>query len=157
MIINKDLYQQIVKVMPIPCVDLIVADDYGRVLLARRTNEPAKGDWWFFGGRVYYLETRKDAAVRKLKEECGLEAIQLDELSTFDVILDRSDNGYTSHAITTVFVAMVEADTIIKLDMQNSEAKWQSPQDWMKLELNTFIRQGLDAFISYNGSSTTQF
>ena len=69
MIINKDIYQQIVKVMPISCVDLVVVDDYGQVLLARRTNEPAKGEWWFLGGRVHFLENRVDAAVRRLREE----------------------------------------------------------------------------------------
>ena len=46
MIINKELYQQIVQVIPIACVDLVVVDDVGQVLLAKRTNEPAIGEWW---------------------------------------------------------------------------------------------------------------
>ena len=146
MIINNRLYQQIVRVIPIPCVDIIVLDDYGQVLLARRVNEPAVGEWWFPGGRVHYLETRADAAVRKLREECDLEVVKLVELGTFDVIVDRSDDDNKSHSITTVFVAMVGANTTFTLDAQNSEAEWRLPLDWLKLQLNPFIEQTLNIF-----------
>lgn len=149
MIINKDLYQQVVQVMPIPCVDLLVADNHGQVLLARRTNEPAMGEWWFPGGRIHYLETRADAAVRKLREECGLKSDQLIELGTFDVIVQRSDGGVKSHAVTTLYFVSVSHQQTITLDAQNSETEWRSPQEWLKLELNLFIQQGMTAFIKY--------
>ncbi len=122
MIIDETLYRQIVKVMPIPCVDLVVVDNLGRVLLLKRTNEPAKNEWWFPGGRVHYLETRLDAAVRKLREECGLEALQLIELGTFDVIVERLDTGNKLHGVTTVYIANVSSTALI-LDKQNSDAE----------------------------------
>ena len=150
MIINRDLYQKIVKIMPIACVDLIVLDDAGRVLLAKRTNEPALGEWWFPGGRVHYLETRLAAATRKLREECGLEASHLFELGVFDVIVERSDNGDKLHAITSLFVAEVGANTSFALDAQNSEAEWRMPSDWLKLNLDPFIKQALTVFTRYN-------
>lgn len=150
MIINNDLYQQILQAMPIPCVDLLVVNDKGEVLLAKRTNMPAQREWWFPGGRIHYLETRIDAAVRKLKEECGLEAVQPGELGTFDVIVERSEDGSKSHAITTVFVARVEADAFITLDAQNSAAEWRLPLDWLKLKLNPFIERALADFIRYD-------
>lgn len=147
MIIEKNLYQQIQNVIPIPCVDLIVVNDRGEILLARRTNEPAQGEWWFPGGRVHYLETRLDAAVRKLREECGLEAIHLVELGTFDVFVERPDNGNKSHAITTVFVASIGTNIFITLDAQNSEAEWRLPMGWLELKLSHFIEQALTIFI----------
>jgi|APSaa5957512622_1039677.scaffolds.fasta_scaffold40349_1 colanic acid biosynthesis protein WcaH len=150
MIINNDLYRQIVQVMPIPCVDIIVVDKDGQVLLARRTNEPAKGEWWFPGGRVHYLETRLAAATRKLREECGLEASNFFELGVFDVIVERSDNGDKLHAITSLFVAEVRGNTSFVLDAQNSEAEWCMPLDWLKLKLNPFIKQALTVFTRYN-------
>jgi colanic acid biosynthesis protein WcaH len=121
MIIDNDLYQQIVRIMPIPCVDLVVVNDYGQILLGKRTNHPASGEWWFPGGRVYYMETRVDAAVRKLREECRLEAHQLIELGTFDVIVERPDHHITSHGITTLYVAGVGKHHLVTLDSQNSE------------------------------------
>ena len=157
MIINKKLYQQIVQVMPIPCVDLIVADDHGQILLARRTNEPVIGKWWFPGGRVHYLETRVDAAVRKLREECGLESDQLVELGTFDVILERSDNGSKLHGITTLYYAKVSRSQTLTLDSQNSEAQWCLPAEWLTLELHPFIQHSLDIFTKYQILSRSSF
>lgn len=153
MIINKELYRQVLQIMPIPCVDLIVVDHNKRVLLARRTNEPAMGEWWFPGGRVHYLETRVDAAVRKLREECGLESDQLVELGAFDVIVERSDNSSKSHAITTLYFARVGSPPIFTLDSQNSEAEWRLPLEWLKMELHPFIQRGLIAFTNYKSLS----
>lgn len=157
MIIDKDLYRQIVQVMPISCVDLIVTNDYGQVLLARRRNEPAMGEWWFPGGRVHYLETRVDAAMRKLREECGLESDQLVELGAFDVIVESSDNGSKLHGITTLYSARVGGDQTFILDSQNSEAEWRLPLEWLKLELHPFIQRSLTAFSKYRRLSKSGF
>jgi ADP-ribose pyrophosphatase YjhB (NUDIX family) len=151
MIINKNLYQQIVRVMPIPCVDLVVVDNLGLVLLAKRTNEPAIGEWWFPGGRVHYLESRSAAATRKLREECGLESDQLIEMSTYDVMVERADDNTKSHAITTLYIAKVRQHEMLTMDAQTSEAEWRLPHKWLKLELNPFIRKGLTTFIQYKG------
>jgi len=32
------------------------------------------------------------------------------------------------------------------LDSQNSDAKWRLPLEWLKLELNPFVKQGLITF-----------
>jgi colanic acid biosynthesis protein WcaH len=153
MIIDKDLYRQIVQIIPISCIDLVVANDDGQVLLAKRTNEPAIGEWWFPGGRVHYLETRVDAAFRKLREECRLESDQLVELGTFDVIVERSDNSGKSHSITTLYFARVGQHQKFTLDSQNSEAEWRLPREWLNLELHPFIQRGLETFTNYKSSA----
>ena len=117
-------------------------------MLAKRTNEPGQGEWWFPGGRVHYLETRLDAANRKLKEECGLVADQLVELCSFDVIVKRLDDGNMSHGITTVYIARVSSDATINLDEQNSVIDWRLPSDWLKEELNPFIEQALKTYLT---------
>lgn len=92
--------------MPIPCVDLLVLDSGGNVLLLKRSNAPAKGQWWFPGGRVHLGEARAAAALRKLREECGLDTIAAapEEILTADLILPHGQ-GCTSHTITTVFIS----------------------------------------------------
>jgi ADP-ribose pyrophosphatase YjhB (NUDIX family) len=74
MIIPEDLYSQILKVTPIPCVDLVVQNEYGEVLLLKCANEPARRAWGFPGVRVHFGETRLEAAERKFIEECGLDS-----------------------------------------------------------------------------------
>ena len=49
--ISGDDWETIVASVPIISVDLVVSRD-GGVVLGRRTNEPAKGDWVVPGGRV---------------------------------------------------------------------------------------------------------
>ncbi len=66
--ITEELYRQFCRSMPLACVDLIVVDTDRRVLLLLRKNDPARGHWWFPGGRVLYLETRQQAALRKLRD-----------------------------------------------------------------------------------------
>jgi colanic acid biosynthesis protein WcaH len=129
--IPNNLYRQIVKLMPISCVDLLVADRLGRVLMLKRNHPPAEGQWWFPGGRVFYRELRIDAARRKLKEECGLEAISIQELGTYDLVFDCIPSNYASHGITTVFHVVVDQNNM-RLDNQSADYAWKLVNDWLK-------------------------
>lgn len=139
--IPENIYAQIVRLMPIPCVDLLVEDENGRILLIKRANEPAKGQWWFPGGRVHFLEKREKAAIRKLKEECGLEAFQITEAGTYDVIFDEmplDSSCYDSHGITTVFHVVVN-NKMVKLDKQSSLYAWKNINEWLTELDNEFL------------------
>ena len=59
----------------IRCVGGILFDPYGRLLLIRRRNDPGSGQWSLPGGRVEPGETDKEAVVRELSEETGLDVI----------------------------------------------------------------------------------
>ena len=74
-------YEAIRRAIPIACVDLVIINANREVLLVRRVNEPARGEWWFPGGRVHLNQTRENAAKRILLKECGLRAVRLDESS----------------------------------------------------------------------------
>jgi ADP-ribose pyrophosphatase YjhB (NUDIX family) len=143
MMIPDELYRQIRRMMPIPCVDLLVTDDGGHVLLVRRKCEPAKGAWWFPGGRVHFGETRLQAAVRKLRDECGLEASAIEEIATFDVILELPAAGTSSHGITTLVRMRVGAPRTCRLDSQSTQAAWRTPGEWAEERLHAFVRKGM--------------
>jgi colanic acid biosynthesis protein WcaH len=140
--IPEDIYAQIVNSMPIPCVDLLVEDEQGRVLLVKRASEPAKGHWWFPGGRIHYLETRAQAASRKLREECRLEVSQLAEMGTYDVILAMPDDLAPRHGITTLFHIIVKNHKF-SLNDQSLDADWRLPSEWEKVALHEFIWENL--------------
>ena len=140
--IEEHLYRQIVRVMPIPCVDLLVTDADGRVLMVKRKNEPARGQWWFPGGRVHYGEKRVDAAVRKLKEECRLVPESVEEIGTYDLILPVPSAREASHAITTLFLVRV-SKTTISMDEQSLAVDWRALGDWRGDHLHPFVIEGL--------------
>jgi len=59
----------------IRCVGGIAFDSHGRLLLIRRANDPGSGQWSLPGGRVEPGESDKEAVVRELLEETGLDVI----------------------------------------------------------------------------------
>ena len=133
------VYQKIVRLIPIACVDLVVENHRGEVLLLRRKNEPAKNEWWFPGGRIHFMETRKEAALRKLKEECGLQGKIAQEVGTFDIII-KSNAHAPSHAVTTVFQILVKRDKV-KVDRQSFDYKWLLPPGCLELSKSGFVRR----------------
>jgi 8-oxo-dGTP diphosphatase len=142
MFVAEELYSQILQVMPIPCVDLLISDNAGNVLLLLRKNEPAADQWWFPGGRVWFGEKREDAAKRKLKEECGLVATTFQEIGTFDLFFNIGQDVRV-HSITTLFRAHIARDNEIQIDHQSLKARWLSPHEWLKNKLHPFIYKQL--------------
>jgi len=149
--VPEELYSRMVKAMPIACVDLLVADEAGKVLLVLRRNEPAAGQWWFPGGRVLFGEARRDAAKRKLEEECGLFSTHFEEMGTFDVFFDFGQHE-RAHSITTLFRVRVGTGDGMRLDHQSAEGCWLTPREWLERELHPIVRSGLSALGS--GAST---
>ncbi len=140
----SELYRRIYELMPISCVDLLISDSHGRVLLVRRLNEPAANQWWFPGGRVCYGERRRETAVRKLREEVGLAGTRPIELLTADLLFDEHVEA-PRHAITTVFFFRVSDSQEPLVDDQSSDAQWRMPRMWLTERLHPFVKEVLEA------------
>ena len=132
--------------MPIPCVDILVSDGNEQILLIKRNNEPAKGQWWFPGGRVHFGEARQAAAIRKLKEECGLVTESVTEVGTYDVILDMPNMKGRSHGVTTLFHIQIQKHKRLSLDHQSEDGKWLKVLEWKEKKLHPFIRTALNLY-----------
>ena len=145
MFVPEKLYREITQLMPIACVDLLVIDEGGRVLLLKRRNHPGKGRWWLPGGRIHMGEARAASAVRKLSEECGLtfkSGIPF-ELMTEDHLLPDGLGGI-SHTISTVFRVLVDSNAPIQLDSQSERSEWRFPLEWLDDDIDPFVRKVLN-------------
>jgi colanic acid biosynthesis protein WcaH len=65
--LGREEFLEVVERTPLVSIDLIVRRSDGRVLLGKRTNEPAKGFWFVPGGRIHKNE-RLEAAFRRICE-----------------------------------------------------------------------------------------
>jgi colanic acid biosynthesis protein WcaH len=125
--IDKKTYKKILDLMPIICVDLVLYHK-GKILLAKRVNEPAKGMWWIPGGRVLKNERLTDAVKRKAKEELGIDIIIKKVIGIYEI---RFKNGPIKgikdgiHDISINFlVGLKNKKTDIKLDRTNKKYIW---------------------------------
>ena len=110
------LYEKIKALMPIPSVEAIIMKE-DSFLFLRRKNSPAKGEWWFPGGRIMKGETFKETLIREVKEETSLDVKVIKLIGVYNRIFpDR-------HDITIVFLCRCFADKVI-LNDEHSEFKF---------------------------------
>lgn len=72
---------------PLACVGVVCrrGDD---VLLIKRGREPLKGKWSIPGGKIDFGEAVRDAALRELREETGVEGRITRLIDVIDSIID---------------------------------------------------------------------
>jgi len=124
MYIDYKLYNEIKKVFPIVCVDLLILNE-GKVLLLKRNNAPAYGQWWFPGGRIFKNESIFDAAQRKGIEELGISLQPQNIISVEESIFNLQNDEVDIHTINIIVqMDLINSDINIKLDKNHSEFKW---------------------------------
>lgn len=122
--IPAELYQEILRRMPIACVDIAIVAN-GSVLMVKRNDPPAQGEWWLPGGRVIKGETMKETARRKAWEEVGLECHVGPIVHTAETIFPDGPAGIPVHSINSCFLLYPSADSnSVKLDEHSEEFRW---------------------------------
>lgn len=78
-----------------------------KVLLVRRANPPLKGEWSIPGGMVESGETTREAVVREVREETGLEVKPLQLVEVFERILRDEDSRVRYHYVLVDYLCQV--------------------------------------------------
>ena len=104
-------------VRPEVCVGAIVVDQ-DRLLMVRRGQRPAFGEWSVPGGRVESGETLAEAVVREVAEETGLEVV----CGALVGWVERIGPGY--HFVILDFQATVLDDRLPVAGTDASEVDW---------------------------------
>lgn len=119
--IPQQEYDNILSLVPIICVDVAISFN-NKILLIRRKNEPAQGQWWLPGGRLYKGETLEDCALRKAIEETDLYC------KLGPMIHYSSTDFETVHSINFVYLLFANSNEV-KLDDTSIEYKWVSQDE----------------------------
>lgn len=139
--IEPEFYTRIRAVIPTVCVDLLVTNQQGEYLLVKRTQAPAKGSWWFPGGRILKGETWNDACLRKAREELGLE-LRLGLLVSVEESIFSEENPAV-HTVNIVVHMFFEGAEKIVLDEAHADYSWCNN---INNNLNPCIRNPLIKF-----------
>lgn len=135
--------------LPQVCVEVVVrtdvdddgdGDDVG-VLLVRRTNEPAAGEWFWPGGRLYKGEHLDDAAHRIARAELDIEVHLEERLGVHSHFWTATSVAGVSerHTVNVVYRASpVEDDPDIGLDDQHDDYRWLTDPS---AELHEYVRR----------------
>lgn len=107
---------------PIPGVGALIIKD-GFVLLVKRGHEPGKGLWSIPGGLVELGETVRQAVVREVKEETGLDVEVERLLEVGDVIVNDEAGGVKYHYVMINFLVKVVGG-VVKAASDASNVRW---------------------------------
>ena len=123
--IPQKLYDQILKNMPIACVDVAIVSEEA-VFLVKRKDDPAKGEWWVPGGRVLKGEMMKETAIRKCRDEVGIDCDAGPIIYTAETIFSDGPDNIPIHSINSCFYMKPKNGKLsVKLDMLHHEdCKW---------------------------------
>ena len=135
-LIEQSLYNEILRNMPIICVDGVILNENGEILFLKRKNEPEKNKWWFPGGRLLKNEYLESAIVRKFKEEVNIKSTVIKFLGVTETIFETGPYEIPVHTVNFTYL-MSAKDYTVKIDDLHSEFIWSNK--YLELDLNKEI------------------
>lgn len=141
--IPEDVFANCLQRLPQVCVEVVLTRPEG-VLVARRTNPPAAGEWFWPGSRLYKGERLPDAARRVASEELGL-AVTVDRrLGVHEHFWQTAapDGAGSRHTVNVVYE--VSSETLdVTLDDQHDRWRMLSEPE---ADLHEYVREYLSAY-----------
>lgn len=140
--VPEDVYAEFLRRMPQVCVELIIEYEEG-VLLCHRTREPARGEWFWPGSRLYKGEKLRTAANRVAEEELGVDIGLENQIGAYAHLWESSaiDGVDSRHTVNVVYRATLKDDPgTITLDDQYDGYRFITEVD---PELHPYVRQYL--------------
>lgn len=125
---------------PVAGVGALIVHE-GKLLIVKRGVEPSKGKWSIPGGAVELGERIRDALLREVKEECGLDVeIALEKpMDAIDNITISKDGRLQYHYVLLQFLARLKGG-ILKPASDVSDAKWVPLDEVEKYDLTKSFR-----------------
>jgi colanic acid biosynthesis protein WcaH len=139
MFIPEEEYSKIKAVLPILCVDCLIVHEK-KCLLLRRTREPAKGQYWFPGGRIFKGELIRDAVMRKAREETNLDCNYERTISIEETIFEQQGNMLSNiHTVNICCQLSAHNFDILTIDESHNGYIWANIEQAKILNLHSAV------------------
>lgn len=122
----KKVFDEIYTKVPRLCVDLLVRDSLGKVLLTKRS-VGWNNNWHFPGGTLQFGESLDSCAKRVAKEELSIEITPKNFVGIIEYPFEKFDKGF-GQPITLVLDCSPNSLDIV-LDWQATEWKFFSKKE----------------------------
>jgi 8-oxo-dGTP diphosphatase len=124
-------------------VGVLLVDERGRVLLTLRNRPPEAGCWSIVGGKVDFLESLQECAVREALEEVGVE-IAIDSLLC---VTDHLLPNEAQHWVSPAYLArMLRGEATNREPEKTREVRW-FPPDRLPPNLTMTARNAIRAYV----------
>lgn len=156
----RNFYAQLCESTVICCVDVMLQRRSDKkVLLFLRRDAPAKGIWWWPGGRLFRGETFDVCAARKVKDETGgrysakaLGVVQVWNTFFPDSSWDagRSSERFGTQTVNVVLVCVTDDEPLDDEETSGQVASWAvESQRWVSRE-EVSCSGAFDKYVSEN-------
>jgi 8-oxo-dGTP diphosphatase len=112
---------------PLMGVGAVIVDK-GRVLLARRGNEPLKGHWTLPGGLLELGESLTEGVMREVREETGLTVEVLELIELVDRI-HRQETRVRYHYVIADYLCRVTGGAL-QAASDADAVRWVEREEW---------------------------
>ena len=161
------LYKAVVENMVVTCIDVVLQRKIdNKLLLFYRRDKPAKGIWWWPGGRMFRGETFENAAVRKITDETGITdsktIIPIAIIDCWNTFFPDSNwdegrkSGYegTQTVNITIFCKYIGDDNMdskmnekSKAEFAVEQAKWVTVKEGKSNKYDKYVRLNIEKAI----------
>ena len=123
-------------------VGILLVDESGRLLLTLRRRAPEAGCWSIVGGKLDFLETLEQCAVRETLEEVGA-AISIDSLLC---VTDHLLPAEGQHWVSPAYLARVSSLDTRNCEPEKTQAVRWFPIDSLPSNLTITARNAIEAY-----------
>lgn len=120
---------------------VLILNEGGEVLLTLRKRPPEAGCWSIAGGKVEFMETLEETAVREAFEETGLHV----ELVRLLCVTDHLVPAEGQHWVAPAYLARVTGGQLSNPEPEKTEAVRFFPLDALPDHLTLTAQNALDA------------
>lgn len=123
-------------------VGVLLTDHQGRVLLTLRKRPPEAGCWSIVGGKVDFLETLEQCAIREAREEVGVEI----SLRSLLCVTDHCLPGENQHWVSPAYLGEIRTGEATNCEPSTTrEVRWFSLKE-LPPNLTMTARNAINAF-----------
>ncbi|RXK47503.1 NUDIX domain-containing protein [Halorientalis pallida] len=141
--VPAEAWKTVISNVPLVSVDLVVETDDG-VVLGKRENEPAKGEWFVPGGRVRKHEELCEAVDRVAESELGCSVAIERQLGVYEHFYDTSEFDDTGgkHYVPVGYHVSLDSGAEFEPDDQHSSLQTFQPP--FEIDLHPYVEAYLD-------------